>query len=118
MPLRAPPLIELLIRIPYHNKVVKLIFHKAVMRNFIIVLSILFFLLAGFVMYQEASLVEETFDKLAKEQEESRGQVKKLETMVAGLEKEKEMAEAETLTAHKNAVTIRLKKINGENLDG
>lgn len=29
-----------------------------------------------------------------------------------------EMAEAETLTAHKNAVTIRLKKINGENLDG
>ncbi len=65
------------------------------MRNFIIILSILFFLMAGFVMYKEASLVEETFDKLTKEQEESRVQVKKLETMVAGLEKEKEIAEAE-----------------------
>ena len=29
-----------------------------------------------------------------------------------------EMAEAETLTAHKNAVTIRIDKINGEDTDG
>jgi flagellar motor protein MotB len=46
-------------------------------------------------MYKKASLVEETFDKLTKEQEESRIQVEKLETMVAGLEKEKEIAKAE-----------------------
>jgi chemotaxis protein MotB len=65
------------------------------MRNFIIGLSILFFILSGFVMYKEASLVEETFGRLAKEQEENRAQLEQLETMVAGLEKEKEMAEAE-----------------------
>ena len=66
------------------------------MRNFIIILSILFFILSGFVMYKEASLVEETFDKLTKKHEESRSQLEQLETMVAGLEKEKEMAKAET----------------------
>jgi len=65
------------------------------MRKFIIGISILFFIVSGFVMYKKASLVEETFDKLTKEQEESRVQVKKLETMVAGLEKEKGIAEAE-----------------------
>ncbi len=65
------------------------------MRKFIIGLSILLFILSGFVMYKEASLVEETFDKLTKKHEESREQVDKLETMVAGLEKEKEIAEAE-----------------------
>ena len=30
----------------------------------------------------------------------------------------KELAQAETLTAHKNAVAVRLNKINGENTDG
>lgn len=81
---------------------------KAVMRNFIIALSILFFALSGFIKMKESSIsapetvspnertdvisrgvlpeVEEALGKLTKEQEESRAQVRKLQDMVAGLE--------------------------------
>lgn len=89
------------------------------MRNFIIALSVLFFALTGFIKIKESNIpvpdpvtpnvrkegtprdvmpeVEEVLGKLTKEQEESRVQVRKLQAMVAGLEKRlaREMKEAQ-----------------------